>query len=179
LVDHTLCANPAAWLHLLSIRQGKRADLPALEWEGEYVHFRRIFAEAYQSVDNRQAIIWLADLQGIGLIGQLFVSLKGNNLELADGSSRAYIYGFRVRPAFQNCGVGTRLMHTVEDDLVKRGFQWITLNVGRDNYRARHLYERLGYHVVKADPGNWSYIDHLGRRQDVREPAWRMEKKIC
>jgi ribosomal protein S18 acetylase RimI-like enzyme len=54
----------------------------------------------------------------------------------------------------------------------------VTLNVAKDNPRARALYERLGYRVVDQDPGIWSYIDHNGRRQTMIEPAWRMEKTL-
>jgi hypothetical protein len=50
--------------------------------------------------------------------------------------------------------------------------------VGRANHEARQLYERYGYRIVAAEPGIWSYLDHLGQRQQVNEPSWRMEKRI-
>ncbi len=160
------------------IRQANRLDLPSLEWEGEYTHFRRLYADAYNMVEQGNAIIWIAEEDGSGLIGQLFVSLLGNRPELADGVTRAYIYGFRVRPQFRNNGIGTMIMHTVEDDIRERGFRQITLNVGQDNLAARRFYERLGYKVVEPDPGRWSYIDDKGKRRDVLEPAWRMLKDL-
>jgi len=129
-------------------------------------------------VEQGNAIIWIAEEDGNGLIGQLFVSLLGNRPELADGVTRAYIYGFRVRPQFRNNGIGTMIMHAVEDDIRERGFRQITLNVGQDNHAARRFYERLGYKVVEPDPGRWSYIDDKGKRRDVLEPAWRMLKDL-
>jgi ribosomal protein S18 acetylase RimI-like enzyme len=69
-------------------------------------------------------------------------------------------------------------MHTVEDDLRTRGFRQVTLNVGQDNRDARRFYDRLGYTVVGADPGRWSYIDDKGKRRDMHEPAWRMVKDL-
>ena len=160
------------------IRQANRLDLPSLEWEGEYTHFRRLYADAYTMVEQGNAIIWIAEEDGNGLIGQLFVSLLGNRPELADGVTRAYIYGFRVRPQFRNNGIGTMIMHAIEDDIRERGFRQITLNVGQDNHAARRFYERLGYKVVEPDPGRWSYIDDKGKRRDVLEPAWRMLKDL-
>ena len=70
------------------------------------------------------------------------------------------------------------MMQVVEADLRSRGFHWVTLNVARDNIRARDLYERIGYHVVAPEPGIWSYPDHNGVWHTIEEPAWRMEKWI-
>jgi ribosomal protein S18 acetylase RimI-like enzyme len=160
------------------VRQANQADLPSLEWDGEYTHFRRLYADAYTMVVQGNAIIWIAEQNGSSLIGQLFVSLLGNRLELADGVTRAYIYGFRIRPQFRNQGIGTMIMHTIEADLKRRGFRQITLNVGQENHAARRFYDRLGYMVVGPDPGRWSYIDDKGKRRDVLEPAWRMIKDL-
>jgi ribosomal protein S18 acetylase RimI-like enzyme len=160
------------------IRQAEKDDLVDLEWNGEYSHFRRLYTDTFTMVEQGAAVIWIAETNGSGLIGQCFVSLKRNRPELADGLVRAYIYGFRVKSEYRNQGIGTRIMNTIEDDLKKRGFQQITLNVGQDNYNARRFYERLGYSVVSADPGYWSYIDDKGRRIDMHEPAWRMVKDL-
>ena len=160
------------------VRYGGRSDLPALEWDGEYKHFRRLYADTYFMVERGQALIWVAETQGAGIIGQVFVSLSGARQELSDGVTRAYIYGFRVRPAYRNQGVGARLLHAVEEDLTRRGFRQANLNVGRDNHGALRFYARFGYHIAGAEPGRWSYIDDKGRRCDVCEPAWRMEKTL-
>lgn len=160
------------------IRQANKHDLPDLEWNGEYTHFRRLYADTYTMVEQDRAVIWIAEANGSGLVGQCFVSLKGNRPELADGVVRAYIYGFRIQPQYRNQGIGTRMMHTVEDDLRQRGFRQVTLNVGQDNLDARRFYDRLGYIIIGSDPGRWSYIDDKGKRRDVIEPAWRMIKNL-
>src|SRR4030066_446104 len=115
------------------IRQANKDDLPALEWHGEYAHFRRLYADTYSMAQQDKAVIWIAELDGSGLIGQCFVSLKGNRPELADGTTRAYMYGFRIQPQFRNQGIGTSIMRTIENDLKQRGFQQATLNVRQDN----------------------------------------------
>lgn len=162
----------------VQIRTASRIDLPGLEWNGEFIHFRRLFAEAYRLVEQGEAIMWVADLSGVGLIGQLFVQVNSQNQALADGIKRAYIYGFRVQTLYRGVGIGSRLLKTAEDDIIQRGFRSIILNVSQDNVAARRLYERFGYHVIAHEPGIWSYIDHLGRRRQIHEPAWRMEKQI-
>ncbi|MEW5870265.1 MAG: GNAT family N-acetyltransferase [Chloroflexota bacterium] len=166
------------WLAQLRCRNITEDDLPALEWDGEYINFRRLYREVYQSACQGKAVLWLAELPGVNVIGQVFVQLHSARLELADGHKRAYIYGFRIKPAYRGFGVGARLLHAAEVDLCQRGFEWVTLNVGRDNPNARRFYERYGYYVVAAEAGRWHYLDHEGQRRDVHEPAWRMQKRL-
>jgi ribosomal protein S18 acetylase RimI-like enzyme len=163
---------------IITIRHASQIDLPALEWEGELTHFRNIFAEAYRLMELGEGLIWVVDHLEKGLIGQLFVHLYPVQNRFSNQKPQAYIYGFRIRTSFRQQGIGTRLMRQAESDLEQRGYQLITLNVGRNNPRARKLYERLGFRVVSAEPGVWSYIDENGVRREVNEPAWRMEKEI-
>jgi ribosomal protein S18 acetylase RimI-like enzyme len=166
------------WLDAVLIRQVRESDLPALEWDGEYKHFRRLYGEAYERVKRGRSAMWVADLPGTGLIGQAFVQYTCDRPELADGRLRGYIYAFRVRPPYRGNGLGTRLLVTVEWDLRSHGYRYVTLNVAQDNPRARHLYEKNGYQVVAPEPGVWSYQDEKGFWHTMEEPAWRMEKML-
>lgn len=163
-------------LTLLKVRTITARDLPDLEWDGEFAHFRRLYTEAYRRMIVGEAVMWMAELPGAGLIGQVFIHLRSERTELADGKHRAYLYGFRVRPEYRNLGVGTHILSAIEQDLVERGFRSVILNVARDNPDALRLYQRLGFRIIGADPGRWSYIDHHNQRINVVEPAWRMEK---
>ena len=163
---------------LVHIRPLTKADLPALEWDGEFTHFRRVYANAYKRMKKGLVLLWVAALPGTGLIGQAFVQLSCDRPELADGCSRAYVYSFRVRQQYRHAGLGTRMMEVVENDLRRRGVSRVTLNVSKENRRALELYQRLGYNVIAHEPGRWSYQDHKGNWQHVSEPAWRMEKKL-
>lgn len=160
------------------IRLATRADLPALEWDGELSRFRRLYSDVFDRCERGEALIWIAELEGVGLVGQVFVHLKSQRAELADGRTRAYLYGFRVRPSYRGNGIGGCLMAAVENDLFCRGFQTLSLNVGRANSGAKRLYERLNYLVIGADAGRWHYTDDKGLRHEVHEPAWRMEKNL-
>jgi ribosomal protein S18 acetylase RimI-like enzyme len=158
------------------IRQAVKRDLPALEWEGEFSHFRHVFSEAYRLQELGDVLMWVVDLPEFGLIGQLFIQLYGPNQIQTSKTKYAYIYGFRIRPDYRGLGIGSRLLKSVESDLIQRGFKRISLNVARDNEAARRLYQREGYRVVAPEPGIWSYLDENGKRRFVNEPAWRMEK---
>ena len=162
----------------INIRQLIRRDLPDLEWDGEYICYRRLYQEIYINACNGKAVLWVVDIDSAGLIGQLFVQLHSPRPELADGSERAYIYAFRVKEAFRGYGIGSLLMATAEEDLRERCFQRVTLNVSKENHSALKFYRNHGYKVISHEPGRWFFIDHLGIRREVNDPSWRLEKRI-
>jgi ribosomal protein S18 acetylase RimI-like enzyme len=166
------------WLAEVQCRYLVQDDLPALEWDGEYARFRRLYCDIYQSFSQGKAVMWVATLPVDGLIGQLFVQLRSTRLELADGKTRAYLYGFRVKSSFRGVGVGSTMLEQAEEDLLPRGFSLLSLNVGRNNPNARRFYERHGYCTVGSEAGRWSYLDDQGQQRQVNEPAWRMEKVL-
>jgi ribosomal protein S18 acetylase RimI-like enzyme len=160
------------------IRTVQQGDLPALEWEGEYAHFRRLYAEAFQRSRRGLNVLWLAEQPGLGVLGQVFIQLNCDRPEMCNGIDRAYLYAFRVRPAFRSMGLGARMLRVAEDDLLEREYRYLTLNVARVNVRAQTFYRRHGFSVVAPEPGRWSYVDHEGRLRNIVEPAWRMEKRL-
>jgi len=171
-------AKPDLQLEEIIIRQLIESDLPLLEWEGEYSHYRRLYQDAYNQTFEDRVVMWVAVSAANEMIGQLFVQLSSIQIDLADGYYRAYMLGFRVKPEYRSRGIGTLLLLQAENDLLARKFQRVCLNVVKTNWRARNLYERHGYHVLFADPGEWSYQDNLGIWHDVKEAAWRMEKSL-
>ena len=162
----------------LNIRKATDNDLIHLEWDGEYRHFRKLYQDIFESSKKGDAILWVVDLNGYGIVGQAFIQLISARIELADGVTRAYLYGFRIHPDYRNQGIGSYLLQYVETDLYSRGFLTVCLNVGRENSDARRLYHRNGYRIVGVEAGEWSYLDDNGLRKYVHEPAWRMEKLL-
>ena len=153
-------------------------DLPFLEWDGKYCHFRRVYLEAFERFQRGLSVLWVADLPGPGVIGQVFIQLICDRTELADGANRAYLYSFRVRPEYRSAGLGTRIMQVVFEDLQRRDFRSLTLNVAKDNPRARKLYERNHFRIVAHEQGCWTFQNEKGGWQTVEEPAWRMERRL-
>jgi len=156
-----------------------RDDLPGLEWDGEYSHFRRMYRNAYQREKEGLSVNWVVELPGTGLIGQAFVQLICGREELADGVARAYVYSFRVRLPYRGIGLGSVMLDVIEADLRKRNFKYVMLNVAKENTRAQKLYEKHGFSIVAHEPGCWSYQDQNGNLRNVEEPAWRMEKRLA
>jgi len=166
------------FLSEVKIRQVTEQDLPAMEWEGEFSHLRRVYQDTYERTQKGLALMWIADLPNVGVLGQTFIQLICDRPELADGKERAYMFSFRVRDQYRNHGLGSAIMRTIETDLVRRGFRYMTLNVARENTQAQQLYEKLGYQIVAPEPGIWSYPDQYGEWHTVVEPAWRMQKLL-
>lgn len=161
------------------IRRAEERDLPALEWDGEFMHFRNLFRQAFEEMHLGARLMLVIEHAPSGeIVGQIFLQWNSSDPRFADGRRRGYLYSLRVKPAFQRRGLGTRLLNEAEEILQKRGMDMASIGVEKDNREARSLYERQGYHIISEDPGSWSYIDHLGKRQEVVEPAWLMEKKI-
>jgi ribosomal protein S18 acetylase RimI-like enzyme len=179
-MNQTTCLKDNHTSSNFSIRQVTRTDLPKLEWEGEYWKFRDMFADLYRSSLSGRTLLWVVAHQGGGgeLIGQAFVMLKSGERDAADGESRAYVFSFRVKDQWRNQGIGTYLMNFVEEDLHRRGFKYVTLNVAKENLAAQRLYQRLGYQVVGSRPGIWSFRDPNGNLHRVHEPSWRMIKSL-
>ena len=163
----------------VSIRRMTREDLPALEWNGEFRHFRNVYKSVYHRMQQGGADAWVAESAQGEIIGQVFLQYMSDRPELADGWNRAYLYSFRIKPLYRSRGLGTRMLSVLEDALIARHYHHVTLNVARDNPDAIRLYKRQGFQIIAEEPGIWSYIDHEGQWQTVIEPSWRMEKKLA
>ncbi len=159
------------------IRSATESDLPAMEWEGEYAHFRRLYRRALAEASHGRRRLLLAEVSQL-VVGQLFVQLSGSPLASSEPGRTGYLYAFRVRPAFRNQGIGTRLVHHAEACLREKGHRRAVLSVAKENLDARRLYERLGYCVCAEDPGEWSYVDDAGNMRQVSEPAYVLEKRL-
>ena len=174
-VERTLEGPPYDSDKALRIRFATSEDLKALEWDGEYAHYRRLFQRAVEEAQNGRRILLLAEIDE-QLVGQIFMQLTTRANFSTEGVSSGYLYAFRVKSLFRNRGVGSQLLHEAEQNLVSRGFLRAVISVGKRNVAARRLYERAGYAVFTEDSGDWSYLDHLGRLREVSEPAFVLEK---
>ena len=159
----------------IHIRPAIAADLPLLEWYGQYTHFRRVLQRTFEDQQTGKRLMLLADLNNFP-IGQIFLLLKvpPNRAHKPSG----YLYSLRVLSHMQGMGIGTRLVSAAEEILTTRGFYSAIISATKDNVRARSLYERLGYRVFAEDAGKWNYENHLGETVYVQQPCWMLHKKL-
>ncbi|MCK5646028.1 MAG: GNAT family N-acetyltransferase [Anaerolineales bacterium] len=159
------------------IRNACSEDLPALEWEGEYRIFRRLYRRAMNEAKRGHRILLVADLIG-RLIGQIFIQLHTISADPKKLPKTGYFYSFRVRSEYRNLGVGTSLVSSAEDALRRGNFQRALIGVAKDNSDALRLYERLGYRIISEDPGEWSFIDDENEVRKIVEPTFILEKYL-
>ncbi len=162
---------------LALIRDAKESDLPALEWEGAFAHFRGLYQRAYEETRSGRRVMLVAEADS-QIVGQIFIQLDSSPKPGGDGKATAYLYSFRVRPEYRHQGIGTQLIQAAEGRLLARGYRRTVISVAVNNLTARRLYERLGYRVFTQDPGQWSYLDDHGQLQHVNEPAYVLEKDL-
>jgi len=162
----------------IQLRLLEEADLPELEWEGRYSHFRKLYQQHYKNYLSGSTLIWVATDPVGKVIGQVFVLLYSKDKEIADGKKRAYLFSFRIRDEWRGQGIGSFMMEFVEDFLRQKGFSWLRLNVGKENRAAIEIYRHRGSRIMGPDSGTWRYEDNNDKWQTVCEPAWRMIKEL-
>jgi ribosomal protein S18 acetylase RimI-like enzyme len=158
----------------IHIRPAVRSDLPAFEWEGEYRQYRWMYQRAMQEAERGRRMIFVAEAT-TGVIGQIFVQLYVGKAIRA-GVDSAYFHSFRVRPAFRNRGVGSRLIEEAERAVQALGYERVVIAAAQDNPAALRLYQRLGFRFFSEDRDRWSYIDDRGHMQQTHEPSHLLEK---
>lgn len=161
----------------IHIRTVEKADLPRLEWNGQFTHFRRVFLKSFQEQASGDRHLLIAVLNDYP-IGRLFVLNRRAKPEEPVSRGLGYLYSFHVMEAFRGQGVGTLLLKAAETYLANRQFGRAAISVARTNHPARRLYERQGYSVVGADEGRWEYPDHLGVLRKITEPSYLLEKVL-
>jgi ribosomal protein S18 acetylase RimI-like enzyme len=94
-----------------------------------------------------------ADMRAIyGLTGLLWRAPLLALLSREVDNDRFLLDGICVAPAARGLGVGSALMAAIEDEARARGYAYVRLDVIESNWRARALYERLGYMGIKTVP---------------------------
>lgn len=101
------------------------------------------------------------------LTGMVFLVPKGNPTDIYD-SSWSYIRLLTVDPDYAGKGIGEALTQCCIDHAVESGERIIALHTSEMMHAARHLYEKLGFKILKEIPPRfgkkyWLYIKELNR----------------
>lgn len=160
----------------ITIRLAQREDLAKLEWNGQYAHLRGVMARTLQE-QRRGARFLLVAVVNDFPIGTISGQIRRSEW-LYPGKRRAYFYSLRVLDLLHGHGIGSHLLTAAESHVSTAGCVASSIAAAKDNAGARRLYERHGYQIVAEDPGEWSYVDHLGKTRQMQEPCWILEKTL-
>ena len=91
--------------------------------------------------EAEQVLVHVVEDSG-SILGMAMASLRP---ELLSGEPSAHLEAIAVAEGTEGKGIGSRLLHAVEEDARARGALTMTLHVFAANERARRVYERAGY----------------------------------
>lgn len=165
-------------LDQVRIRLLREEDLPALEWNGEYQRYRKIYREIYRNSKKGISIPFVAETEADGIIGQVFLTQKDPNPAIGMRSRYLFLSSFRVKPEFRDIGLGSRLLDICEREARSRHIREICLNCSADNNRARRFYEKHGFRIIRRDEGNWNYVNDEGYVVTEHQSAFMMKKTL-
>ena len=125
------------------IRKAQIRDISdILKMNEEFNGVRSTFKAMKYSLENNNELVYVAvdNDKAIGFIcGQMYGSICYQN------GLQGELTELFVDKEYRQRGVATKLIKTIEDELIKSNVQEIYLKTGLNNKKARKLYEKCGY----------------------------------
>ena len=104
------------------------------------------------------------------------VSLGGSRFQRPESLR---MFALDVGSAFRGRGIGTALIHAVENVAVDMGRDEVNLEVSVENQSAIRLYERLGFQrLPECVTDRWEQRGDDGSTMTVEEQSWIMVKRV-
>ncbi len=115
---------------------------------------------------------WTIDTGTSKLIGELYIFWNSEDKDEADGVKRAYLCALRIDPKHQGMGLSSKLMKTVTERILEKGFTEITIGIDNDNYdKLLSMYKGWGFNnLVKQQECDYHYIDKDNKPVKYEEP---------
>lgn len=122
-------------------------DIPDLAWSGGPAHVRSLARAWQEALTGDVALLMITTRPG--------ASIACGAVRLDTG----LLWMLAVRDGWRSLGVGTHLVHALEQRILERGGRVGELWVEDDNPDARRLYERLGYAPSGRRTDSWELDD--------------------
>ncbi|SER55389.1 GNAT family N-acetyltransferase [Salipaludibacillus aurantiacus] len=94
---------------------------------------------------NRMTFIYLDNNEFVGEGSLVF---KNNDPDYTIQDKRIYLSRMIVKEEYRNRGIGSIILDYLIDYAEQLGYKEIALCVDKDNFNARHLYEKKGFTTV-------------------------------
>ena len=131
----------------LTIRDFKTDDFDALCMIDQVCFPKdRVFSRA-------EFVLYFNHPQRIARVAETEDRILGFVLAHIQNSFCARVLTLDVIPEARKCGIATRLMNALHEELKRQAITACLLEVGVDNIPAQHLYEILHYYYIGTLPG--------------------------
>lgn len=125
-----------------------------LSWRSTDAYLEQILEQEIAYHNEGTRVIFVAKERETIIGTAQFVS-EHSDRSLADGKYTAYLQALEVKPQYRRQGIGTRLIKTVEQEALFRGFERLTIMVEPNNAPALNLYQKLGFTKFKQSTDYW------------------------
>ena len=125
-----------------------------LSWRGTDRYLRQILEQEIAHHNKGTKVIFIAKLEET-IIGTVQFVSTHRDRELADGKVTAYLQALDVDSQYRRQRIGTRLIKTVEQEALLRGFERLSIMVEPNNSSALNLYLKLGFKEFKRSMDCW------------------------
>ncbi len=105
---------------------------------------------------EKDDICFVAEADG-KVTGAVWVRDMNDYGHIADGVPS---FAISLHKEYRNCGIGTRLMETMLDELRSRGYERTSLAVQKANYAVR-MYKKVGFTVIDENEEEYIMVCNL------------------
>lgn len=140
---------------MISIKKLKPEDTQQFFlWRDADIYTYNMLRREVVEHEEGKRVIFIAFIN-LNIVGTVQFVPKHYDIELADGSSTAYLQSLLVDKDYRRKGIGNLLIRAVEYEAVQRNFQRLTIMVESDNFPALNLYSKMGFDFLKNSNNMW------------------------
>jgi ribosomal protein S18 acetylase RimI-like enzyme len=145
-------------------------DLYRISWSGGSLHLKAV-GEALERA-KRGEVEYLV----VRAPGGYPVSIGG--IDYAKEQRAGSLWQLTTHGQLRSLGLGSRLIGEAEMRIKNRGLDTAVLSIEDDNFRAKALYERLGYNAYGHEQESWDEADQFGNVTTHRAEVTLMRKTL-
>lgn len=145
---------------MISIRKLNPEDIQQFFlWRDADIYIHNMLRREVMEHEEGKRVIFIA-LMNLNIIATVQFVPKHHDIELADGTSTAYLQSLLVDTNYRRQGIGCSLIKAVESEAVQRNFQCLTIMVESDNSPALNLYHKMGFAFLKNSHNRWRGMEY-------------------
>ena len=123
-----------------------------IEADGVLAGMALAYSQAQKKDEDRRSGWLIVRYMKLAALRQMVYLRKSDAILAQITESEYYLSNMATYPELRGLGLGTMLMHTVEEEAAKAGSKRLALDVETDNEEAVKLYRRLGYEIELTSP---------------------------